>query len=90
MSDIGLVMDALVIGMALGLFFFGGLWWTVTRGLTAAAPAVWFGLSALLRMAAIVLGLYYVARLGLPSLLACLAGVLLARGAVRRLTRTAD
>jgi F1F0 ATPase subunit 2 len=89
MSGIGLLLDALLIGTALGTFFFGGLWWTVNRGLTATAPALWFGLSALLRMAVTVAGLYCIARLGLPCLLACLAGMLLARGAVRRLTRIA-
>ena len=75
--------------MVLGIIFFGGLWWTVTRGLGAAVPAVWFGLSALLRMAIAVSGFYYFARLGLPSLVACLCGVLAARAAIKRLTRVA-
>ena len=89
MSDIGLILGALAAGMVLGIIFFGGLWWTVTRGLGAAVPAVWFGLSALLRMAIAVSGLYYFARLGLPSLIACLCGLLIARGAVKRLTHIA-
>lgn len=89
MSGIGLIVGALGAGLLLGTVFFGGLWWTVTRALTAAVPAVWFGLSALLRMAVVVCGLYCFARLGLPSLLACLCGLLVARGAVRHLTRVA-
>jgi len=88
-SGIGLIVGALGAGLLLGTVFFGGLWWTVTRALTAAVPAVWFGLSALLRMAVVVCGLYCFARLGLPSLLACLCGLLVARGAVRHLTRVA-
>jgi F1F0 ATPase subunit 2 len=88
-SDIGLVIGALAAGMALGALFFGGLWWTVRRGLTAANPAVWFGLSSLLRMAITVSGLYYVAREGWPSLLACLCGLLIARVAITRFTRIA-
>ena len=89
MSDIGLVIEALAAGMVLGALFFGGLWWTVRRGLTAANPALWFGLSALVRMAVTVSGLYYIARSGWPSLLASLCGLLIGRVAVMRLTRIA-
>jgi F1F0 ATPase subunit 2 len=88
-SDIGVVIEALAAGMALGALFFGGLWWTVRRGITAANPALWFGLSALVRMAITVSGLYYIARSGWPSVLACLCGLLIARVAVTRLTRIA-
>jgi F1F0 ATPase subunit 2 len=88
-SDIGLILGPLAAGMVLGTVFFGGLWWTVTRGLNGTIPAVWFGLSALVRMAIAVSGLYYFARLGLPSLIACLCGLLVARGVVKRLTRIA-
>jgi F1F0 ATPase subunit 2 len=87
--NIGLVIGALAVGMFLGALFFGGLWWTVRRGLTAANPALWFGVSALARMAIALLGLYYVARAGWPSVLACLCGLLIARVAVTRLTRIA-
>jgi F1F0 ATPase subunit 2 len=88
-NDFGLVAGALAAGMVLGALFFGGLWWTVRRGLTAANPALWFALSALIRIAITVSALYYVARSGWPSLLACLGGILIARIAVTRLTRVA-
>jgi F1F0 ATPase subunit 2 len=88
-SDIGPLIGALVIGIFLGALFFGGLWWTVRRGLTAANPALWFGVSALARMAMTVSGLYYVARAGWPSLVASLCGMLIARVAATRLTRIA-
>lgn len=89
MSDIGPIIGALAIGILLGALFFGGLWWTVRRGLTAANPALWFGVSALSRMAMTVSGLYYVARAGWPSLVASLCGLLIARVAATRLTRIA-
>ena len=89
MSDIGPIIGALALGMFLGALFFGGLWWTVHRGLTATNPAMWFGVSALARMAMTLSGLYYVARTGWPSLLACLCGLLIARVATTRLTRVA-
>jgi F1F0 ATPase subunit 2 len=84
---IGLLTGSLATGMLLGLLFFGGLWWTVRRGLTATNPALWFGLSALVRMGTILGALYYIARSGWPGLLACLCGLLIARAAVARLTR---
>ena len=87
MTEIGHIAEAVPAGIVLGAVFFGGLWWTVSRALTAAVPAAWFGLSALLRMAIVLTGLYCFARLGLPSLIACLCGMLAARGAVRHLTR---
>ena len=89
MSDIGSIIGALAIGTFLGALFFGGLWWTVHRGLTAANPALWFGVSALSRMAMTLSGLYYVARAGWPSLVAGLCGILIARIAATRLTRIA-
>ena len=89
MSDFGPVIGALAIGMFLGALFFGGLWWTIRRGLTAANPALWFGVSASARLAMTLAGLYYVARAGWPSLVACLCGLLIARVAVTRLTRIA-
>ncbi len=86
MSEFGVVAGTLAAGMLLGFLFFGGLWWTVHRGLTAANPAMWFGLSALLRMAILLAALYYIARSGWPSLLVCLCGLLVARVVVARLT----
>jgi F1F0 ATPase subunit 2 len=88
-TGVGLIVGALAAGMVLGTVFFGGLWWTVSRTLTTALPAVWFGLSAVLRMAIAVCGLYCFARLGLPSLIACLCGLLIARGTIKHLTRVA-
>lgn len=87
MTGLGLLIAALAAGVMLGIVFFGGLWWTVRRGLTATVPATWFGLSALARMAVVMGGLYCFARLGLPSLVACLCGLLVARGAVKHFTR---
>ena len=87
MSDFGVLSGAFVAGMVLGTLFFAGLWWTVSHGLPATHPAMWFGFSALLRMAITVWGLYYVARLGWPALTASLCGLLAARATVTHFTR---
>jgi F1F0 ATPase subunit 2 len=89
-NEIGVVAGSLTTGVFLGILFFGGLWWTVRRGLTAANPALWFGLSALVRMAVILGVLYYTARSGWLSLLVCLCGLLVARVVVARLTRNVN
>ena len=38
-----------VAGSMLGVLFFGGLWWTVQKGVTSDLPAFWFLGSLLLR-----------------------------------------
>jgi F1F0 ATPase subunit 2 len=41
---------ASVAGVLLGALFFGGLWWTVQKGLSSKRSALWFLGSLLLRM----------------------------------------
>ena len=38
MSDISAVALAPFVGALLGAFFFGGLWWTVQKGVTSERP----------------------------------------------------
>ena len=88
MSDTLALGFSLVCGVSLGAVFFGGLWWTVRRGITAAAPAMWFCGCALLRTAIAIIGLYLVSNGDWRRLLACLLGFLLARAGVLRLSTT--
>ena len=60
MSDILALALAFVAGTLLGAFFFGGLWWTVQKGMTSEAPALWFLGSLLLRTGLILAGFYFV------------------------------
>jgi F1F0 ATPase subunit 2 len=76
-----------VAGVLCGLLFFGGLWWTVRRGLASPVPAVWFLLSALARIGALLLCFQLIARGSLVNLLACVAGFVLARMAITHLVR---
>lgn len=76
---------AVLAGAALGLLFFGGLWWTVRRAASSPRPALWFGPSLLLRTALVAGGFYLAGDGAWPRLLACLAGFVLARFAVLRL-----
>ena len=78
---------ALLLGLALGAFFFGGLWWTVRRGLHAQRPALWFLLSLLVRTAVVLAGFYWIAGPQWQRLLACMAGFVLARLILVRFVR---
>jgi F1F0 ATPase subunit 2 len=71
-------------GGAIGAMFFGGLWWTVRRGLTSRRPALVFGLSMLLRTALALGGIDAVSAGAWDRLLACLVGFVTARLVVTR------
>jgi F1F0 ATPase subunit 2 len=70
---------ALVTGLLLGAIFFGGLWWTVRKGISSQRPALWFFVSLLLRMSIALAGFYFVGRGHWERLLLCLLGFVLAR-----------
>jgi len=77
---------ALVAGLGLGAIFFGGLWWTVRKGVSSTRPALWFLGSLLLRTSVTLAGFYFVGRGHWEWLLACLLGFIIARIVVTRLT----
>jgi F1F0 ATPase subunit 2 len=79
---------ALAAGVLLGAFFFGGLWWTVRRGLASQRAALWFIGSLLLRLGMVLPGFYFVAGGDWRRMLAALLGFVLARLVVTRLTRS--
>jgi F1F0 ATPase subunit 2 len=76
-------------GAGLGAIFFGGLWWTVRMGVWSPRPALWIFGSMLLRTGIALAGFYFVSGGHWERLLACLAGFVMARMAVTRLTRPA-
>jgi len=79
---------ALVAGLVLAAFFFGGLWWTVRKGISSKWSALWFLGSRLVRMGIVLVGFYFVGRGDWKRLVACLLGFVIARFIVTRLTRT--
>jgi F1F0 ATPase subunit 2 len=87
MSELLILAPAFATGVALGGIFFGGLWWTVGRGLASPEPALWFFGSMLVRMAVILAGFFLVGGENWQRWLVCLLGFVIARFAVQRLTR---
>jgi len=87
MNEIFSLVPALVAGLLLGTIFFGGLWWTVRKGLSSKQPALWFFGSSLLRTGTALVGFYFASGGHWERLLICLVGFVIARRIVMRLTR---
>ena len=81
------LVPALVTGVLLGAMFFGGLWWTVQKGVPSKRSALWFFGSLWLRTSIALAGFYFIARGHWERLLVCLLGFVLARTVVTWLTR---
>lgn len=90
MNEMLILLPAWMAGILLGAMFFGGLWWTVRKGLASKRPAAWFLGSMLLRIGLTVAGFYFVAGGHWQRLLLCLLGFAMARLLVTRFTRVAE
>jgi F1F0 ATPase subunit 2 len=87
MNELLILVPAFAAGVLLGAIFFGGLWWTVIRGVSSQQPALWFFGSMLVRTAVTLTGFYFVAREHWERWLVCLMGFVLTRLVMKRLTR---
>ena len=86
MNEMLKLVAALASGVLLGAIFFGGLWWTVRKGVRSKRPALWFCGSLLLRTGIVLAGFYFVTGGHWQRLLACLLGFVIARRIVTRLS----
>jgi F1F0 ATPase subunit 2 len=79
MNEAVMLVLAGIAGAVLGVIFFGGLWWTVRKGLSSRRPSLWFFGSLLLRTAIVLAGFYLISDGRWERLLACLLGFFIAR-----------
>lgn len=86
MNELSQLALVVLAGLLLGALYFGGLWWTVLKGVSARQPALWFGVSLLLRTGIVLAGFYLVSGADWKRLLLCLLGFIVARFIVIRLT----
>ncbi len=87
MNDPFGLLLALLAGVILGAVYFGGLWWTIKKGLASPRPALWFMGSMLLRTALALLGFYLIGHDHWERLLACVLGFIIMRVVVTQFTR---
>ncbi len=88
MNEIVTLVLVGAVGGILGAIFFGGLWWTVRRGVSSRHPALLFLGSMLLRMGIALAGFYYVSGGHWERLVVCLLGFIVARLFITRWTRS--
>ena len=87
MSESLPVILAFVMGGLLGTFFYGGLWWTIQKGVSSKQPALLFTGSLAVRTLIALAGFYFVSRGDWHRLLGCLFGFVTARILVTWFTR---
>lgn len=85
-----ILLAVLVAGVAIGLFFFGGLWYTTQKAVRSSSPAAWFLVSFVLRVAVTVILFYLIGGGIWLRFVLCVAGFIIGRLIVVRLTRTAQ
>jgi F1F0 ATPase subunit 2 len=81
---------ALLAGALLGAFFFGGLWWTIRKGLASSAPALWFLGSLIVRTAVVLGGFFLVSAGSWQRMIACLLGFVIARFVIVQLRHESE
>ncbi len=86
MNELSMLFLAGFAGLLLGAFFFGGLWWSLRKALNSDHAALWQITSLLVRMGVSLLGFYLVGGGQWQRLMACLAGFVIARIVILRMT----
>jgi F1F0 ATPase subunit 2 len=78
-SEIQMIFLTACVGLMLGGIFFGGLWWTIRKGINAKRPVLWFSVSMIVRITIVLAGFHFVGGGQWDRLLSCLLGFIAAR-----------
>ena len=70
---------AFLSGCLLGIFFFGGLWWTVQKITGSGRPYLIAVVSFIVRTAVVLAGMFIIIKLGWVQLFLTLAGFIITR-----------
>ena len=90
MNEIVYITVAFAAGLALGIVFFGGLWFTVKNVVKSKIPALWIFLSFFIRMSITLLGFYFISMGSWQRLLISVLGFIAARFLVIWLTKSIE
>jgi len=87
MNEIVFMILAFVAGLVIGTIFFGGLWFTVKKGITSKKPTLLFFFSFVLRTGIALIGFYYISQNIWQRFLICLVGFVIARFIIALITK---
>ncbi len=87
MNDILAFAVTIVAGFILGIFFFGGLYWTVRIGMKSKNPAFLFVVSFFIRTSSVLAGFYFLLEGHWEKLVTSMIGFLLARILIMQLSK---
>ena len=86
-NDVFIWILVVLAGMLLGIFFFGGLWWTIQKGLASKYAGLWFFGSLVVRTGVLLTGFILISNGHWERMIFCLIGFIMARFVVLRLKR---
>jgi F1F0 ATPase subunit 2 len=84
MSSMWPLIAAFAAGIALGSFYFGGLWLTVNRLQQFRHPAPVFAVSFVVRTAVVIAGIYFLTAADWRQIASCMVGFIAIRTVLTR------
>ncbi len=78
MNELLLISLSLIAGLMLGILFFGGLWWTL-QNYSLSENSLTVISSSMIRLALLMLGLYFITAGDWKRALVALSGVIIGR-----------
>lgn len=90
MNEIRYLILAFVVGVALGTLFFGGLWYTVKKAVTAKISVIWIFISFILRGTIVMIGFYFISSGGWKPIIISVIGFVGSRFIIKYLTKKGD
>jgi len=77
-EGIGIIFAG-IVGLLLGGFFFGGLLWTVRKGVSSSSPVLLFAGSFVIRTVIVLAGFYFVSNEDWKRIVSCLIGFIISK-----------
>ncbi|MEO8772478.1 MAG: ATP synthase subunit I [Ferruginibacter sp.] len=90
MNEISNMVLPFIVGLLLGVIFFGGLWFTVKKLAVSKLPALLVLGSFFFRVSIVLTGFYFIGLGDWKKLIVCLVGFIVARFAVIYYTKSMD
>ncbi len=90
MNEISNILLPFIVGLLLGIIFFGGLWFTVKKLPLSKIPALLTVSSFVFRICIVLTGFYFIGLGDWKKLIICLIGFIIARFAVIYYTKSVD